>query len=322
MNEPRPTDAGCANCGAALHGEWCHACGQRASHREPTLRELLHELSEEFVSWDGKYVATVRALFSRPGFLLTEFFTGRRVPWVPPGRLYLAVSLVYFFLASELPALRHANHVGSGPFTIFATAKGDTVITLGTTPPKGRAVSVERTDARESATDARVDGASEPARAAEDETASKVRPPRDSTSRLARAMKSPVRFARGLNESFPRALFLLMPAFALLLWGVYRRAAKSYTTHLYVSVHLHTAVFAYLSLREAVRAGLPVLPNVVGDAVLLALPFWYVPATLQRVYGGGRGVTALRVFALGFAYLFLFAAVVGGLIAMVVWQMS
>jgi hypothetical protein len=61
--------AECANCGEALAGPYCAACGQKVARLDPTLGEFLHELVHEIAHVDGKFAASIRLLLTRPGFL-------------------------------------------------------------------------------------------------------------------------------------------------------------------------------------------------------------------------------------------------------------
>jgi hypothetical protein len=86
----------CANCGAALDGPYCAACGQKATDLNPTLRHFLHDLTHELLHVDGKIVQSARLLLTRPGFLTREWWAGRRARYVSPIRLYLICSVAFF----------------------------------------------------------------------------------------------------------------------------------------------------------------------------------------------------------------------------------
>ncbi len=93
---PQPLTLVCANCHAALAGEYCAACGQR---HEPHIHTVAHFAAEAFESIshaDSRLWRTLWYLFSRPGFLTREFFAGRRVAYLPPFRLYLVMSVLFF----------------------------------------------------------------------------------------------------------------------------------------------------------------------------------------------------------------------------------
>lgn len=96
MDRATPDSTVCHNCGAALHGPFCSACGQEARPLNPTLRETVHEIGQELLDVDGRTVRSVRRLFLSPGFLTREQFEGRRIGWLSPIRLYLIFSVAYF----------------------------------------------------------------------------------------------------------------------------------------------------------------------------------------------------------------------------------
>ena len=93
----------CANCGEALRGVFCHACGQRAASPDVSLHEFFHEAFHEFAHVDGKIVRTLKLLLTKPGQLTIEFLGGRRAQYISPVRLYLTCSLLLFGLAAVAP---------------------------------------------------------------------------------------------------------------------------------------------------------------------------------------------------------------------------
>lgn len=96
----RPDSAHCHNCGALLAGPFCHACGQEARRLDPSLRDLLRDVTPELLNVDGRIFRSVRKLLFAPGFLTVEQNEGRRAGWVAPLRLYLIFSLIYFAVGS------------------------------------------------------------------------------------------------------------------------------------------------------------------------------------------------------------------------------
>src|SRR5688572_7002723 len=97
---PQPLTLVCANCHAALAGEYCGVCGQR---HEPHVHTVAHFAGEAFESVshaDSRLWRTLWYLLARPGFLTREFFAGRRVRYLPPFRLYLVLSVLMFLLTS------------------------------------------------------------------------------------------------------------------------------------------------------------------------------------------------------------------------------
>jgi hypothetical protein len=95
----------CPSCGAPKRGPYCSNCGERfLTPADFDLRHfLLHDLPHEVWHVDGKLKRTLRALFVRPGFLPAEYTAGRRVAYIAPLRLYLAVFLVHLALVATSP---------------------------------------------------------------------------------------------------------------------------------------------------------------------------------------------------------------------------
>jgi hypothetical protein len=119
----------CENCHANVQGMYCSECGQSI---ESTLRYfwsvILHLLDDIF-SFDSRASRTLFPLLFRPAFLTNEYIAGRRVHYVPPLRLYLFISIIFFitlkFFAveeniggisvgnSEASALKLTQHIAS-----------------------------------------------------------------------------------------------------------------------------------------------------------------------------------------------------------------
>ena len=99
----RPDGTRCANCGVALAGLYCHACGQRHEPHIHSIGHFLAEAAESVTHADSRLWRTLLPLLFRPGFLTVEFFAGRRARYLPPIRLYLVLSVALFLVAGALP---------------------------------------------------------------------------------------------------------------------------------------------------------------------------------------------------------------------------
>ena len=93
---PVSPETRCLDCGGELLGRYCHACGQAAAPRILPLRLLVGSAVEDAVGVDGRLWRTLRLLFRVPGGATVEALAGRRARYVPPFRLYLLASVVYF----------------------------------------------------------------------------------------------------------------------------------------------------------------------------------------------------------------------------------
>jgi len=92
----------CPNCGKTFDPEFkfCPYCGQE--NKEPTLKfkDLLSEFFSANFNLDSKFIQTLKVLLLFPGRLTREILQGKRTKYVTPIRLYLLISLVYFFVIS------------------------------------------------------------------------------------------------------------------------------------------------------------------------------------------------------------------------------
>jgi hypothetical protein len=91
-----PIRTHCQNCGGKLSGPYCSACGQHDVDYHRSFWHFVEDSIEGFFHLDGKFLRSVRYLFTRPGFLTTEFMAGRRTRYSNPLRFYIFASFVFF----------------------------------------------------------------------------------------------------------------------------------------------------------------------------------------------------------------------------------
>ena len=92
----------CGNCGARLEGPFCHRCGQDDLDLDRSLVHFFTEFMGGILNFDSRVWRTVIPLLFRPGEVTAHYLAGRRARFVPPVRLYLFVSLVYFLMLAWL----------------------------------------------------------------------------------------------------------------------------------------------------------------------------------------------------------------------------
>lgn len=102
----------CSNCHKPLPGraDYCPSCGQSIKVITRPWREVLSELLTELFDFDGRMLVSLRLLMTQPGFLSHEYINGRRLSYTSPVRMYLVISLVFFFI---LPLILPESTVAS-----------------------------------------------------------------------------------------------------------------------------------------------------------------------------------------------------------------
>jgi len=90
------TDKHCENCQQPLTGSFCSQCGQEDKSSLKYFWVVILHLLDDIFSFDSRASRTVWPLIARPGFLTNEYIAGKRVHYVPPLRLYLFISIIFF----------------------------------------------------------------------------------------------------------------------------------------------------------------------------------------------------------------------------------
>jgi hypothetical protein len=233
-----PGAADCLNCGRTLAGPYCSRCGQKALETDPTLREFLHETTAELTDWDGKIPSTLATLFLKPGALTVDFLAGRRARWLTPLRLYLLCSLA-FFLSKPL-----GEAIGNRPHD-------DGIARIDIMSPDGKTVRPDVLEDLDSGIVGRVFG----------------------RERLVRAALNNDQLNREIDAVLPKAMFILLPVFALLTMLACRRQLPHYPAHLYLALHLHAAwfgAFAVTSIAEALFRSAAVVGTIGAAGIVYA----------------------------------------------------
>jgi hypothetical protein len=286
-----PPAARCANCGAAVTGRYCSACGQRLEPPVHTLWHFAQVATEDLTHADSRLWRTLWALLFRPGYLTAQFLAGRRAGYLPPVRLYLVLSVVFFIWVS-------------------ATQSKLQVVQL---------------DGERAAPAARVSTPFDPALPGESAQQRTERLCRDATYQgpwqqrlaplLGRACRKVVEDqGRSIREAFlhnlPRAMFVFLPLLAGAMMLMYWRPRHYYVEHLLLFVHNHAFAFVLLLLAATVSALLPFAAGWVNFAVGLYIP-WYMYRSMRVVYGQGRWLTIAKLALLSGFYLLSFALMLG-----------
>lgn len=272
------------NCSTPLYGSFCAGCGQRAVPPHPTVRELAGDAWQELTGYDGRIMATLRGL-ARPGFLTREYAEGRRAHYLPPLRVYLIVSVVYFVIAASAP-----EEVTSRPSTIA----GPGGMRIGITDDSGT-LSISEEDRAEMLKNAE-------------------RAPWVIRPTLRSVAEDPDAFRSRMFTIMPRVFFALLPVFAAVVALFYRKC--HFPTALVFAVHLHAFAFIVFAVPEAMKfAGRPQLTDWISG-VLTLLFGAYALLAFRRVFGGSWPVTIAKAAGIGFLYL---VAAVPAFVIIMLW---
>jgi hypothetical protein len=325
MRRPTPN---CLDCGQALEPRYnyCPHCGQENNDRQLGLKTLIGDFLSNYFAVDSKLGRSVQHFFFRPGHLTRRFNEGKRVRYIHPMRLYLVISVLFFFLLSTLLS------------TQLQTA---TLQAINQQPAPAASINTPATDSKAAlATPVSSDTASEKLSA---ETPSTAAPAidqdfdfqdiilwmKDETltdemvmdSLMAHldwaevALSSPTDkfffhqsrrvvqkdldvFIPYILKNLPVMMFLLLPLFAAYLMFLFRNKPNLYISHIIHALHIHAMAFLLLSLF--------LLIGWFSDTYFFWSIFFlitlYAFLSVKKVYQQGWRRTGLKFLALGFLY--------------------
>ena len=107
-------------------------------------------------------------------------------------------------------------------------------------------------------------------------------------------------FQRRVLELLPQALFLLIPALALVLGLLYR--GRHYPEHLYAALHLQSFVFLVLTLVALAQYTRSIVVDVIATTIAAGAIVAYAVIAQRRVYGGAWGTTVAKAVCIGALY--------------------
>jgi hypothetical protein len=253
---------------------------------------MLLELLEDQLALNATLPRTVGALLFRPGHLTSEYVKGRIARYVPPFRLYLVSSVLFFVL---LPLAADANLIAdqvarddaAQARRVAAPAPANTGGLPA--PPAPPARPRENMDISIAWKDtAAVPGWLKPLNRRLTRTGERLKsmPPGEALRALIVAME----------ENAPKGVFLMMPLFAFFLKVLYFRQKRYFVEHFVFALHVHSLAFVLSTVGMLFQFPL----------LLVTLGLWqlvYVFVAMKRVYGQGIVRTFSKYLALGLAYV-------------------
>jgi hypothetical protein len=292
----------CANCGAALTGEYCGTCGQRDEPHVHSVRHFAAEAFESLSHADSRLWRTLWLLLARPGFLTREFFAGRRARYLPPFRLYLVLSVILVLLTSlggsDAPAPQEPVAAPAAP----ATAPE---VNTGAKPKDRYALDVDGLNQFCEAFEGPDDGQGN-------------RAARENIRQFCRNVRNNfVELIESVLHSIPRAMFVFLPLLAAIMTLLYWRPRRYYVEHLLFLVHNHAAMFLVYTL-VALASFIPVIEAFTPLLFFAALGYlaWYLYRAMRTAYGQGGLLTFAKYVVMFFTYLV--TAVTGFLLTVVI----
>ena len=313
--------ATCANCESPLTGPYCSQCGQHAHESSRSVGALFDEAWHVVTHVDGRFWRTIGALLRHPGRLTCEYFADRRARYLPPVRLYLVLSLLFFAIAATGPHLNY-TYVQTPQGWRYAMVPGDPDNPHnegGTTIANNADITRARGDVLAAIKEAQTSGATVIASDADaglEKKSLNCDSWRSDWKPLGESLRDVCRRNVGDNfqgllgafvASIPKMMFLFLPLMAFAMMLMYWRPRRHYVDHLVFFIHTHAAIF-FVLLVEVVLSRLarvvPPLAHVTGyvNDIGFVYVIWYVFRAMRIFYGQGRWLTLAKMTVIGVSY--------------------
>jgi len=217
--EKSSTNTKCPNCDKEYNSEYefCPWCGQENKNISLNFRHILKEFLSANFNLDSKFLTTFKLLLFSPAFLTNEYLKGRHKKYLSPIRIYLIISLVYFFSISFMPTNVEFNLDNDNENSMAQVKNIPVVSTDSTALNKEDSKSKDELDEY---LDARIN--------------------------LLKTKEGKAAFFNMMRNNFSKGMFLLMPLTALIFMLLFR--GRYYYEHLIFTIHLQSVFFAVFTI--------------------------------------------------------------------------
>lgn len=274
----------CQNCGYKDKGNFCSNCGQSFAELNRPIKDILAEVGD-IVNLDSRIFRSIPPFLFKPGFLTREYLAGKRKKYMSPFRLYLLLSLLFFFLAQStskkiseagdnwIQVTADTTDMVRDDSTVIEILKNDSIFKVeidSTAINKSVRKAKRRKRLREGAID---------------------------------ALTNKTIFLQNFYQTISYVLFLLMPVFALILKLLYVRRRVFYIEHLMFSINMHS----FMLLLFSIMIILAQIINKNGEYIAfisILIPVYFT-AGMKRFYQQALWKIILKELILGFIYFII-----------------
>ena len=209
----------CPNCEKEFDSsyDYCPYCGQKNIDPDPKLKHFLGEFLSANFNLDSKIFITLKTLVLKPAKLSKEFIAGKRESYITPVRLYLFISLIYFFTLSfddsdSSTTVMHINEKEAKAGTTKNTIIAVSIDNINPDTLKGfEKLLYHKLEVMNSPYGKKV-------------------------------------FLQNMKKNISLGMFILIPLTALIMFLLYRKKTKYYIPNLIFTIHLQSLIFLWLTL--------------------------------------------------------------------------
>lgn len=341
-----PVEAGalCQNCGTPIGERFCTACGQLGADFHRPVWDLVASSIGDMFALDGRLWRTLPPLMLKPGRMTREYIDGKRARYVPPFRLFLLTSVIFFVtvfgVLEQQPWMKELKFSGSdqpsGEFVVagdirFKVNAASDMEDLRKQLEAADLSEAERAQIEEAMARLPESGSLAPflmedgsvdrdalrdsiAASNPDLTDEQLQAAQATAERFANFYENQERFGNRMKEWAPRFTLLFLPIFSALLALTYAWHRRRYFyDHLITGLHFQTFVYVLVALLVLLSALVPAATGFAAAAGPV-LVFAYLLRMLRVTYDTGWIMSTARAGFLLVAALIVLALLATGLV--------
>ena len=263
----------CPNCENEYDSNfnYCPYCSQKNIDIDPKLKHFITEFLSANFNIDSKIFITLKSLILKPAELTREMLAGKREKYLTPVRLYLLISLIYFFVLSI------DTHKNS---KLIEINKPGTV----TNDSTHVAISIDEVDA---------------------DTLNIWERKLYNNIKLLKTSSGEQIFKQKLKNNISLGMFIFIPLTALILFLLFRRKIKYYIPNLIFAIHLQSIIFLWFTLLNLIELFFdnPIL-RITGLLIVIGIIFLWMKAFYET--STGKTIWKLLLFLTGWISLLIF----------------
>lgn len=278
-----PDNIKCPNCENEFDSSfnYCPYCGQKNVEPDFKLKHFLSEYLAANFNIDSKLFITLRSLVLKPAELTKELLAGKREKYLTPVRLYLLISLIYFFTFS----LGNEKKVGVVTFSNTDTEAVDSLNSL---------ITVDNID------EVNID------------SLGSVEKYIYHNLQLLETPEGELKFKQRLKKNISLGMFILIPLTAFIFYLLFRKKTKYYIPNLIFTFHLQSLIFLWFSVFTIIELLTDSLALKIAEAIfIIILLFKWVKSFYET--STTKTILKLLLFSVSFFILLVFflTAVIG-----------
>ena len=297
----------CLNCGTTLTESFCAHCGQREHEVKRPVVGLLKELFHTIVELDGRAYRTVFFLFSKPGYLSRKYIEGQRASFTPPLRLFLILSIIFFFMISANSLIQTLDSSLSGETVSQSEDADDIVIDEETFSSGSDELSIEDSEEIVEIIEF-VDAIVLPFLSDETNANLIVFLSSQAQTNFKRLIDDPEVFFYGSLDNITFFILLMMPLLAMILKVLYFFSKQFYVEHMILTLHNHTFLILAMIIQmplDFLGEGSGMIISPLASLASTLLSFWmaiYLFLSLKFYFGQGYLLTTFKFITATVSY--------------------